>query len=575
MSLKIFNNWCQRKLATKKRLGQCVKKIAELESDIAQKQAIFDAQSDAVIVSDAQGVIVMINKQTEILFGYTTAELVGQSVDILVPSRFREHHRQYRETYCIAPTPRLMGGGFLHIMVLCKDLTEVDVEIGLIPIETEQGFLFHCSLRDVTTHKKFEMSLKASEERFRLIANNSPIMIWLTDRNGTPIFSNKAWLDFVGAKLSPTMTHKEWRNLVHPDDVVTVLTSYYQNIKARSPVSVEYRLRHISGEWRWVFDQGVPIFNDLGIFTGYIGSLVDITEQKNFGIESRIAAIAFESNEPIVITDSKTIILRVNKAFTLLTGYSAEECIGNTMNFLHSGHHDEAFYQTMWQILNQEGSWRGEIWDRGKNGEIYPTWLTITAVTDKNGLVTNYVGMQSDITERKAEEKKIRNLAYYDPLTQLPNRRLLHERMEQSLIMAQRQNKQLGVLMLDLDKFKAVNDTLGHLAGDELLQQVARRLSALIRESDTLARLGGDEFIVVLENITHPVDAALVAKNIVFELKKPFDLTLGKNVRIGASVGISIYPQNGFDATQLILNADLALYQAKAKGRGCFAYFSE
>lgn len=422
--------------------------------------------------------------------------------------------------------------------------------------------------------EQIEKTLKSSEERFRLMANSSPIMIWITDENGLPTFSNQAWLDFVGL-AAEEVTYQAWRKLIHPDDIKTAFVSFFIDIEENKTVSTEYRLRHVSGEWRWVFDQGVAMFNDLGIFTGYIGSLIDITARKNTENELRIAAIAFESNEAMIITDTNSVILRANKAFTELTGYSTEECVGKKTNFLKSEHHDSKFYKEMWDAINRDGVWEGEIWDRRKNGEVFIKWLMITAVKNKKSVVTNYVGTQSDITARKAADKKMRDLAYYDALTKLPNRRLFFERLEHCITIAQRQHKQFAILMLDLDKFKPVNDTFGHLAGDELLQQVAGRISSCLRESDTVARLGGDEFIILLENVTHPNDAALVSENIILALTTVFQLSKCDSIFIGTSIGISLYPQNGVSAMTLISNADAALYQAKYEGRGRFVYFSE
>ena len=304
-------------------------------------------------------------------------------------------------------------------------------------------------------------------------------------------------------------------------------------------------------------------------------ALTDITERRRTELDLRIAAVAFESQESMVICDADTVILRVNKAFTESTGYTSEDVVGEKINLLKSGRHSEDFYDAMWASINQTGTWQGDIWDRCKNGELNPQFATISAVKDAVGTVTHYVAMYIDITERKSAEEEIKHLAYYDPLTQLPNRRLLQERLKHGMEMARREDKQLAVLMLDLDYFKAVNDSLGHLRGDEVLQQVAARMTARLRNVDMVARLGGDEFIVVLEDITHADDAARVAKEIIADLRKPFQLTKSDDVRIGASIGISLYPQHGDSIEMLMDHADTALYQAKDQGRGCFAYFSE
>jgi len=301
----------------------------------------------------------------------------------------------------------------------------------------------------------------------------------------------------------------------------------------------------------------------------------DITERKQTELDLRIAATAFEAQEAMVITDTASVILRINKAFTASTGYTEKEAVGRKISILKSGRHDAAFYAAMWKSILSVGAWQGEIWDRRKNGEIYPKWLSITAVKRNDGVISHYVGTHTDITERKAADEQIKQLAFYDPLTQLPNRRLLQERLKHSINVERRDGKQLALLMLDLDRFKAINDSLGHLAGDDLLQQVAERITAKLRDVDMVARLGGDEFIVLLEDIAQPEDAARVAKEIIADLTKAFCLSQSGNVQIGVSIGISLSPQHGDTPELLMDHADAALYQAKDAGRGCFAYFSE
>ena len=302
----------------------------------------------------------------------------------------------------------------------------------------------------------------------------------------------------------------------------------------------------------------------------------DISEQKIAEAELRIAAAAFESQEGVFVTNVENVIIKINKAFTHITGYTAEEAVGQTpQHLLCSGRQDTTFYTAMWNIIQHTGAWQGEVWNRRKNGEEYPEWLTITVVKGVDGKTTHYVATLTDITERKAAEEKIKELAFYDPVTLLPNRRLLMERLKHSVDVDRREGKQLALLMLDLDHFKAVNDNLGHLAGDELLQQVATRIRARLREVDLVARLGGDEFIVLLEDISQSENAARIAEDIVFDLSKSFQLSQSDDVRISVSIGISLYPQHGDSPEMLMNNADAALYQAKALGRGCFAYFAE
>lgn len=299
----------------------------------------------------------------------------------------------------------------------------------------------------------------------------------------------------------------------------------------------------------------------------------------------QLAASVFESQQGMIITDTKNKIMRVNKAFSEITLYNAEEVIGQNPSILKSGRQDETFYHVMWKSINETGLWSGELWNRRKNGEIYPEWLNITSVKI-NGVLSHYIGTMSDITEHKTAEAKIHKLAFYDPLTGLPNRRLLAERLKHGIERSVRDGELMALLMLDLDHFKPVNDSLGHLAGDQLLQQVAKRLLNRLRNSDMTARLGGDEFTVLLENITHIDNAAEIAQEIINSLMEPFYLNIEnkmehKEVHIGVSIGISIFDQHDKNKNQIMTpqllmdNADIALYKAKDSGRNCFAYFSE
>jgi diguanylate cyclase (GGDEF)-like protein/PAS domain S-box-containing protein len=225
------------------------------------------------------------------------------------------------------------------------------------------------------------------------------------------------------------------------------------------------------------------------------------------------------SHEGILITDRDGLIVAVNPAFTEITGFTAEEMIGSNPSVLSSGRHDPAFYRAMWEALTTTGYWQGEIWNRRKSGEVYPEWLAISAVPDEQGRLVNYIGVFSDVTGRKAAEEHIEFLALHDPLTRLPNRKLLLERLDSAVAAARRAGRRVGLLFVDLDDFKTINDSLGHLAGDEVLQQVADRLRCCVREADTLARFGGDEFMVVASDIHAPGDAAVVAEKLIDALK--------------------------------------------------------
>ena len=305
-------------------------------------------------------------------------------------------------------------------------------------------------------------------------------------------------------------------------------------------------------------------------------AVTDITEHKRAENELRIAAIAFESQEGILVTDAEGVIMRVNKAFTRLTGYSAEEVIGHTLAFLKSERHDDFFYRNLWTTLKNKHHWQGEVWNRCKNGKIYAEWMTISAVTH-NGDPTHYVGTISDITQNVEAEAEIHRLAYYDALTQLPNRRLLLDRLGQAMAASKRSSRHGAVMFLDLDRFKTLNDTRGHDVGDLLLIEVAQRLHKAVREGDTIARLGGDEFVIVLENLGLEVDEAAVqteqvGEKVLESLFQPFSIA-GEDYHGSTSIGIVLFHNHDESIETLLKQADLALYQAKSGGGNCLRFF--
>ena len=311
---------------------------------------------------------------------------------------------------------------------------------------------------------------------------------------------------------------------------------------------------------------------------GIIVMSEDITDRKLAEEQTRIAAVAFQSRDGMMVTDANSTILQVNQAFTDVTGYSAEETIGKTPAFLKSGRQDAAFYRNMWEALAHEGSWSGEIWNRRKDGGIYPEWLSITGIKNAEGKITHYLGTFSDIRDPKEAERKILELAFYDPLTGLPNRRLLLDRLTHALAASAREGLYGAMLLLDLDHFKTLNDTRGHDVGDQLLVEVSRRLSETLRETDSAARLGGDEFVILLESLNAEQAAAAtqaesIAEKIRSAISKPFQL---RDILHHAtpSIGVTLFHGHGEGTETLFRQADLALYQAKDAGRNSIRFYS-
>jgi diguanylate cyclase (GGDEF)-like protein/PAS domain S-box-containing protein len=347
-------------------------------------------------------------------------------------------------------------------------------------------------------------------------------------------------------------------------------------VQTQQSLEVEEQALHDDGLHTYISVK-LPIRTAFGEMYAVCGIATDITERKLAEADLRIAASAFESQEGMMITDAQTKILKVNQAFAGSTGYSAEEVVGQTPRMFKSGRHDATFFRDMWSSILLTGGWQGEIWDRRKNGEIYPKWLTISSVKGEDGVVTNYIGMHHDITQRKLAEERIEELAFFDPLTRLPNRTLLMDRLKQTMTAGNRAGTYGALLFIDLDQFKTLNDTLGHDHGDLLLRQVASRLNACVRGGDTVARLGGDEFVVVLENLSENSDDAatqtkVLGEKIHFALGQIYQLGVVEH-RITASIGATLFFGQETSVDELLKQADLAMYKAKEMGRNALRFF--
>jgi len=328
-----------------------------------------------------------------------------------------------------------------------------------------------------------------------------------------------------------------------------------------------------------IADSAAPIRNEIGAIVGVVLVFSDVTEKYLAQEALRIAATAFESQQGMAITNAQRVILRVNKAFTEITGYSAEDAVGQSPSILKSGHHDANFYTAMTEALEHDGTWAGQIWNRRKSGEVYPEFLSISAVKDVEGVVTHYVEIFTDITESMNAQAQINTLLFYDPLTQLPNRHLLLDRLNQALHVMTHQTCKGALLFVDLDSFKTINDTLGHHQGDLLLVQVAQRLRTCVRDGDTVARLGSDEFVVVLEGLSEiaieaGAQAEAVGNNILAAFERAFVLDQGLCPHSTPSIGITLFGGEVLESSdQPLRRAELAMFQAKAAGRNTLCFF--
>lgn len=414
---------------------------------------------------------------------------------------------------------------------------------------------------------------KESEERFRIMADFAPVLIWVTDTNKHCTYVNKQWLLFRGRNLEDEL-NTGWLEGIHPDDIIKYREVFLDLFEKKEPFELEYRFQYRDGSYRWVINRGVPRLGEDGDFAGYIGSVLDVNNMKEQEDHLRQAATVFDNTmEGLMITDASGNIKAVNPAFTSVTGYSIEEILEKNPRILNSGKQDKAYYEDMWNCLLTDGKWRGEIWNRKKNGEVYPELLGISAVKDKQGNTLSYVGVFSDITKIKAAQDDLDYLAHHDWLTNLPNRLMFQSRLKHAMTRLA-DDKRLAILLIDLDRFKDVNDSYGHPVGDEILQLTALRMDQKLSDKDTLARLGGDEFMVLIEDLETLEKAGRLAQELVESISEPYYLTNGTEIFLGASVGISIYPDQGKTVDELFQNADAALYQAKKEGRGIFRYYN-
>lgn len=350
-------------------------------------------------------------------------------------------------------------------------------------------------------------------------------------------------------------------NLIDSDMLFSLPGGY--QIQSKFGVSIPISMNIIpvkNNEQSSVHESGIMIFSD---------KREHLINERQVQMAEKI----FDNSiEGIILTDNELRIQQINKTFSEVTGYQLNDVIGKQPSILQSGQHDRNFYKDMWATLRRSGMWQGQIFNKRKTGEVYPEWLSIYVIKNKNGDVINYIGLFSDLTEKRMTEEHIHQLAHYDALTGLPNRLLFMERLKQVILMARRKAIKIALLFLDLDGFKKINDSLGHDAGDMLLQEVSIRLKKYMRESDMVCRLGGDEFTIIIEGYSQIGDIVIVVNKILKELAKPVHIG-ERMVYVTASIGISLYPDDGDDIQNLVKNADTAMYAAKERGKNCYDFY--
>ncbi|CUB04243.1 putative bifunctional diguanylate cyclase/phosphodiesterase [Marinomonas fungiae] len=418
------------------------------------------------------------------------------------------------------------------------------------------------------------------QERLELenVINGTRTGTWYWNIPSGKTHFNERWANMLGytvEELRP-ISIETWTRLLHPDDAKyseQALNAYFRG--ETDFYECEARMRHKDGHWVWVLDRGqVFQWSDQGEPIDMFGTHQDITARKQSEVDLALAASVYEQlHEGILISNVEGKIIDVNEAFTRITGYSRDEVIGERPNLLKSGRHDRDFYDQLWQTLQIEGVWTGEIWNKRKNGDVYPELITISAVKNNVGELTHYVALFSDITSLKEHEYQLERIAHYDNLTGLPNRFLFRDRLRVAMSQAKNRNEKLALLFLDLDGFKEVNDSYGHTVGDRLLVELAQRISTVLREEDTVARIGGDEFILILPNVMQDNSLEGMLDTLLDTIALPAELD-GQSVAVTSSIGVAVYPEDeDVDADQLIRQADQAMYAAKLAGKNIFRFF--
>jgi len=440
-------------------------------------------------------------------------------------------------------------------------------------------FSLAITLRDsgqqlLAVHEELERNaeeLKDNEQRFRTLFEEAPVGHVLTRySDGRFLASNQAFCDLTGYSKDELDHLSSWD--LTPTAQMDAERQYVRQLKITGRYDpVERLILHKDGHWIPIRLQGciVPGANGEKQILSVVESIV---QQKQAEERIHLLANVFQySGEAILITDHNNQIIEVNAAFVRMTGYTLTDVFGKDPKILASGRNSAEDYQAMWQAIKEDGRWQGELWDRSKDGRIYPKWISISTIHDSEERITHYIASFTDITRHKAAEEHIQYIAHHDTLTQLPNRFSLQSRLEQALASARRNKSHLAVMFVDLDRFKIINDTLGHQVGDSLLMEVAQRLRDSMRESDIVARLGGDEFVIALGGAAMK-EAALVARKVLHALVQPYVID-GNELHSTPSIGISIYPDDGDSVEALMKNADTAMYQAKAAGRNNFQFF--
>jgi len=550
------------------------------EADAGRLSLVVEQNPSSILITDLEGRIEYVNATFLQSSGYALEEVIGRRADMLGaaeadPAAYGDMHEVIRtgQPWHGELPSRRRDGSVYWERVHIAPIRDPDRAITNVMAVKE----------DITELRELTSRLQDSESRFRGAMTAMAEGLAVLAPDGHCFFANRAverllgvppgGLQGINVRDLPLQFHNhDGQAIPSPFDDAALMQSLCQERVIRNRI---FGLRIGEGAAHWLEISTSPLQAGDGNALRVVMTFSDITERRLADEKARLAFEAIRhSGEGILVTDAEHRIVSANPAFEAVTGYAADEVIGNTPALFSSTHQDDSFFATMQAILERTGHWQGEVWNRRKNGEVYPEWLGVSAVREANGLARHFVYIFSDMTERKAAQARIEFLAHHDPLTELPNRLLLRDRMAQAMALAARSQNRVALLFLDLDRFKKINDSLGHPVGDALLKAVVERLKGCVRDSDTISRQGGDEFIIVLNEVRDTDAVARVADKIQQRMGQPF--VIDEHALITSfSIGVAIFPDDGNDFDTLLKKADTAMYHAKEAGRNNHRFFTE
>jgi diguanylate cyclase (GGDEF)-like protein/PAS domain S-box-containing protein len=533
-------------------------------------QALLTHTPFPLVLFNRHRQILQMNRACEGLFGPAVHDAVGATCD-----RFFDCHERHRGC------PLQSAGAEIALeegQALSPDSTPIPVLHSAVILAQQDEPVFLEVFVDIRARKRAESELHESERRLTTLMSNLPGLVYRcrNDPDWAMEFISDGCLSLTGYTSDDFVLRRSaiYGELIHSDDRDQVWNGVQDALARRVPFQLTYRIVAKDGKTKWVWERGRGIFDEHGTLLFLEGFVTDITDAYLAQAEMRKLSSAIQQTaDAVIITDRDGVIEYVNQAFEQTTGYSAAEALGCKPSLVTSGLQSQEFYQQLWSTILDGRSFREVFINRRKDGALYYEEKTITPLRDANGRITHFISTGKDITERMQAQERLHHLAHHDALTELPNRVLFLERLNQALQRSGKSERIIGVMFLDLDRFKLLNDTLGHDVGDRFLKGIAARLRAAVREGDTVARLGGDEFAILLNQVAQPEDITLVANKILRVFAAPFDVG-GHQHYLTASIGISLYPNDGADAATLLKHADNAMYRAKDLGKNTYQFYS-